>query len=317
MNIKLRRLAIVFLSFSFFLGLVGLTAAGFPVSGEKVLAEATGSNSKPAVTDSLEKKAAPKEENNPIDYAPLREKINQLTAGKQGVYGIYLKDLETGQVLNINGDRAFTAASTYKVPLNLFLYEKIIAGKVDPNSTIKYQPSDYEEGTGILQGEPYGKEFPIKYLSEISITVSDNIAKNMLERYLGGREEVLKYMAGLEAKTKSTEPYVNNLTSPHDLTIYMEEVMKMNAKYPEIAGKMMDDLMHTIYNDRINPLLPKDVKIAHKIGTQVNVLNDTGIIFHKKRPYILSIMTDKINYGEAYPTIQNISKAIYDFQDSL
>lgn len=251
---------------------------------------------------------------NSSNYEELKKEILALTKNKKGVYGVYLKDLKTGQVLQINGDLPFTAASTYKVPLNLYLYEKILKGEVDPNTELQYQAGDYEEGTGILQGKPIGSYFKIKDLAELSITVSDNVAKNMLERYLGGRPEVIKYMASLGGQV---QPNQKKLASPLDLSLYLEKALTMAKNHPEVTGKFIDDLKHTAFNDRINALLPSNVEVAHKIGNQVNVLNDTAIVFHKQRPYLLTIMSENISYSEAYPTIQAISKKIYDFQNSL
>ena len=48
----------------------------------------------------------------------------------------------------------------------------------------------------------------------------------------------------------------------------------------------MEDLQNTMWNDRINALLPKDVKVAHKIGNFQGVCNDVGIVFAEE-PYIL------------------------------
>jgi len=307
---KIRKpVIILLLSVSLLFGLFQAFMANFPTLDQKVMAD----TEQKTTTKEISQKPTNRQE----DYQGLRKKILAQIQGKQGKYGIYLKDLKTGQTISINGEQPFTAASTYKVPLNLYLYEKIISGEIDPNTRISYQASDYETGTGILQGTKVGTTFSIKYLSEISLTVSDNIAKNMLERYLGGRGKVLDYMAALEAKTIPHDPYVNNLTSPRDMSIYMEEVLRMSQKYPQIAGKLMSDLKHTQFNDRINVPLPKDVEVAHKIGTQINVINDTAIVFHTDRPYILTIMTGDINNNEAYATIHSISKLIYDFQESL
>lgn len=303
-----------------FLGLFGAVMAGFPFINQGALAETKKPSSAQTVNQKVTTPQAKTPAKQPVqkaNYESLRQQLLALTQGKQGIYGVYFKDLKTGQTFGINSNRAFIAASTYKVPLNLYLYEKIINGEIDPNTQIAYQASDYEEGTGILQATRVGTKFSIKYLSEISITHSDNIAKNMLERYLGGRAKVLEYMANLEAKTIPNDPYVNNFTSPRDMSIYMEEVLRMNSKYPEIAGKLMADLKHTIFNDRISAPIPTDVEVAHKIGTQINVVNDTAIVFAKERPYILTIMTDKIDYSEAYPTVRAISKKIYDYQVGL
>ncbi len=74
----------------------------------------------------------------------------------------------------------------------------------------------------------------------------------------------------------------------------------------------MSFFLNTKFNDRLPALLPETVKVAHKIGTQVKVFNDVGIVFAQK-PYIVSVMTDNINEAEAANVIANISKKIFDY----
>jgi beta-lactamase class A len=47
---------------------------------------------------------------------------------------------------------------------------------------------------------------------------------------------------------------------------------------------------------RLKRFLPPDVKVAHKTGTLPGVVNDAGIIFTKKKDYILAIFINKLNF---------------------
>jgi len=250
------------------------------------------------------------------NYAGLQVQLANLTVDKQGSYGIYVKDLHSARSLAINGDRAYTAASTYKVPLNLVLYQRIIDGTVDPDTKLQYTKGDFELGTGVLQGTKPGTMLPLRKLSELSITVSDNIGKNMIERFLGGKPAVAKAMQAMGGKLVPAEGQTT-LTSPREMSMYMEKFLAMHKQHPAVMEKLMYDLKHTIYNDRINPLLPANIEIAHKIGTQINVVNDTGIVYHPTKPYIVTFTSQNIKYCEAYPTIQVMSKRIYDLQSVL
>lgn len=62
---------------------------------------------------------------------------------------VYFIDLNTGQTFEINGYDSFIAASTYKVPLNFYLYTLITDGKIDPNMKVQYTQADYE-GVPVL-----------------------------------------------------------------------------------------------------------------------------------------------------------------------
>jgi len=129
----------------------------------------------------------------------------------------------------------------------------------------------------------------------------------MLIRYFE-RENIRKYMTqviGHEADFK----YV----SPVDMGIYMEAVLKLNKIYPKESEELLNSLKNTDFNDRIPLYLPKEVEVAHKIGNQVNVMNDVGVVFAQK-PFVLSAMTKEIDIDEACEVIGRITKMIYDFE---
>lgn len=75
---------------------------------------------------------------------------------------------------------------------------------------------------------------------------------------------------------------------------------------------MIEDLQNTMWNDRINKLLPKDVKVAHKIGNYEGVYNDVGIVFAEE-PYVLAVMSENADQSVASDVIAQISKKIYDY----
>lgn len=247
------------------------------------------------------------------NYDDLRKHILDYISLQDGIYGVYVKDLKTGRYFSVNGNAPYIAASTYKVPENLCLYEKVIAGEIDLDEEMVYTQADYETGTGSIQYQPLGTRYTLRELVKLNMTVSDNVAKNMIKRKLG-RETIINYMDSLGGRYL---PIDKNITSPRDMKIYMEKVLELNVKHPEVIGEFIHNLKHTEFNDRINKLLPPDIEVAHKIGNQVNVLNDVGIVYHPSNPYIITILSEHVRYSQASDTIPKISKMIYDYQDSL
>jgi beta-lactamase class A len=246
---------------------------------------------------------------NDKNYTKLINDITKFISTKKGTYGITFYSLTNAQSFSINGSLDYVAASTKKVPINLYLYQLITEKKINPNEKMTYTKADYEGGTGIIQYKKYGTKYTIRELSRLSIVYSDNCATNMLSRKLG-RTNILNYM---EKLVKHKVNRTKNISSPDDMQIYMSEVLKFQKSYPVLGNQFLYDLEHTVFNDRIPRYLPKNVKIAHKIGNQVRALSDVGIVFAGK-PYIVCIMTKDINEGETYKNIGTISKMIYDFE---
>ena len=242
------------------------------------------------------------------DLNVLRAELENYIKGFKGQYGIYYMNLEDEKEFGINDADVYIAASTVKIPLNLYLYKKIAEGSVDPAGTVTYMKGDYEGGTGSLQYKSVGGKYTVKELSRLSIKVSDNVATNMLLRLLG-RKNLKDYMRGLGGTVVEDS---RNVSCPKDMGLYMKKVYEFCNSNEALGKELMTSFENTIFKDRIPKLLPENIKIAHKIGNQVGALHDVGIIFAEE-PYILSIMSKNVNEAEGYDVIANISKKVYDF----
>lgn len=255
----------------------------------------------------------PQQLKNATNYQELKNNIQALISQYPGKYGVYFIDLNTGQTFEINGYDSFIAASTYKVPLNFYLYTLITDGKIDPNMKVQYTQADYEGGAGSIQADPVGSYYTIRELSRRSIEESDNIASNMIMRIVG-QDNYIKFMESLGA---NVIPYNSNVTSPRDMSIYMGNLLNYVKAHPDTAGELMYYLKNTIYNDRISYPIPDEIEVAHKIGNLSNVVNDTAIVFHPTKPYILTVLANNVDGSDdsyAYTVIRQISKMVYDFQ---
>ncbi len=247
------------------------------------------------------------------DYTALKASIEVMLRGKGGTYGIYVEDLATGMRFGVNPDLEFVAASTIKVPLVLFLYQEADAGRTDLGTAVAIEARDYEGGTGHLQYEALGTRYTLKELARFTLVESDNVATQMLIRYLG-RENFRAFVRSLGA---FITPDRENVTSPRDMATFFKALLDFQKKSPALAGEIMDSLLHTAFTDRLPALLPKDLPVAHKIGNQVRVMNDAGIVYVPGRPYIISVFTQDADEGQAVATIAQISKRVYDYQASL
>lgn len=244
------------------------------------------------------------------DYDKLKSELEAYVSRFKGQYGIYFVDLVSGYEFGINDTDEYTAASTVKVPLNYYVYKKIESGEVDAQDTIEYIKDDFESGTGILQSKKLeGKSFTIKYLLKLSIVYSDNIATNMLLRHFG-RKNLKNFMRTLGGTVVDDN---KNVSCPRDMAIYLKEVYQFCNENKELGKEFKNNLCNTVHNDRLPKLLPKDVKVAHKIGDQIQAVHDVGIIY-ADNPYILAVMSKGvISDEESRNVIAQVSKKVYDF----
>ena len=242
-----------------------------------------------------------------IDVDALKAALEQYLSKQEGRYGLYFKSLSTGQSFGICDREPFIAASTTKLPMNLLLYRKVAAGEIDLQQKLTYLQEDFEAGTGIIQASPYGTEYTVREAARLSIVCSDNCGINMIIRLLG-IENIRKYMQQLGGTIYYER---GHRSCPYDLAIYAEELYRFYQQAPEMAGILMEDLQNTQWNDRINKLLPEDVKVPHKIGNYPGVCNDVGIVLASE-PYVLAVMSDGVSQEAAPDVIAQLSGMIYD-----
>lgn len=251
-----------------------------------------------------------------VEYAGLKARLEQLLAGEKGTYGVVVLDIISGRVCAVKPLEQFHAASTFKLPMNIYLYKNMASGGINPGQRLVFEQKHYEGGTGKLQYKPLGSSFTIETLAEYSITHSDNVATNMLLSHLG-RQKVKNYMrsaGGLVVDDK------NNVSCPRDMAIYMKELIDLAAGTTEPYHRLISYLENTIYNERIPAPLPRDIKIAHKIGNwpATGSYHDVGLVRHPVNPYVIAVFSKNTpGPDHACNVIRLISKTVYDYQNSF
>lgn len=246
-----------------------------------------------------------------IDYRPLREDLRDYLSMQAGDYGFFFIDLRSGKTTGINDRAVFYAASTFKVPMTLYVYRRVAAGDLNHAMLLEMRPEHMEGGTGSLQFSPAGTQISVAELARCAIVYSDNVAANMLLERVG-RKAVKNYMTRLGG---TVVKYEENETCPRDMALYMREVVRFAGDNPW-GEKLLDHLRNTIYTDRIPHPLP-DVPVAAKIGSWpiTGTYNDVAYVEHPKRPYILAVFSRHTpGYGSAVRVIREVSRRIFDYQ---
>ena len=253
----------------------------------------------------------------PVDYSPLQKQIADYLATKQGTYGVFFKDLPSGRSFGINDTVPIPAASTVKVPIVLYINQLAAEGKLDWNEKVVYSSqTDYREGAGILHMVATdGDKYSIRVLSNLAITVSDNVATAILIRRLG-LERINDFMRSIGGKT--VYPEGQNITTAADMGTYVQAVLDFAPKRPDLGGRLLDDLAHTVYNVGLPGQLPPNTVVPHKEGDLPDMAGDIGVVY-SSRPYILVVLAKDISNPDRVfaEDIARTSKMAYDFQEHL
>ena len=86
------------------------------------------------------------------DYTQLVTKLEEFISGLPGEWGLYFKDLTSGNTFGISEELPVPAASTVKVPVVLYAANLVSQGKLSWNERLTYYAwRDWRGGAGSLQ----------------------------------------------------------------------------------------------------------------------------------------------------------------------
>jgi beta-lactamase class A len=249
-----------------------------------------------------------------IDVAGVQERLLGDISGLQGSYGIAVIDLSSGTVYGVNGNRLFRAASVNKMPIILTLYDRAAAGKVSLDQTLTISDADIQHyGTGTIQNSDARRVYSLRQLGDLMIQVSDNTAAFVLERYLG--QQAVQQNASRWHMDHTS--MADNTTTPADAVSLMANLSAGRLLPPDATQTILRLLKSTVFTDRLGSGLPTGVPLAHKVGTDVGVYNDSGIVMLPQRPYAIAVFSEDADEAEANAAFAKVSSDAYDFEVSL
>ena len=236
-------------------------------------------------------------------------KILGLTSKLKGEYGVFTYNLTAKNSYAFNAGEIFTAASLMKLPVILTLYQEAEAGRLDLETKYLLQQSDKRGGAGSLQSKPNGTTYTYRKLAEFMGQLSDNTAYAVLRRILGDQ----KIQQTIDNLGMNKTSLINDETTPEDMGLFFRKLYSGSIVTREHRDEILSFLTDTAYEDRIPKGVPAGIKVAHKIGNEVNVISDAGIVFASK-PFVIVIMSEEILEKEALETLPKITQIIWEFE---
>lgn len=235
------------------------------------------------------------------------EKVQELLNSKYNSpsYGIYVKQVATGNTAGINPQKEMYSASVTKLPYLYYVQEQLNKKVISPTTTYKYIPEvnhfkgSYEpEGSGSLSKTPDGKDYSVQELEDKIAKESDNVGHNILNYYVTHQSDQ-DFQKTLDKIAKKHWDVEKRDASAEMAGNVMEAVYQQN-------GSIIEALSSTKFDhQRIARDLP--VKVAHKIGDAYDFRHDVAIVYTNS-PYVIAIFTDHSDYE----TISKISKDVYE-----
>jgi len=262
-------------------------------------------------------------------------RLEKIVAAHNGIMGVSLKNLKTGEEICINGDELFPTASTIKLAVMVAAFDALVKGTAPFKGyydTKVYDAATSTGGSGFIRNFKDGTKVELKELMHMMITASDNIGTNMIVEWLGSLRPVNQWLKdhGFEhTRMASTvggriidDPEMRKtwglgLTTPNEMRRLMEMILSGEAGTTSTTDEMLRLLGHQYFDDGVAAAVPPTVWVGSKSGSLSRSRSDVAIVAAPTGTYILTVFTkDNVDSSwgrknEAEANIRKISKAIW------
>lgn len=116
-----------------------------------------------------------------------------------GKLGLGFKNFKTQEEYYINGDERFPAASTFKIPVLIELFNQVHSGKISLTDMIVMQEDDISPGSGVLSALMPGLSMSVRDYAVLMMIVSDNTGTDIIYN-LVGRENIAAMIKNMGLK---------------------------------------------------------------------------------------------------------------------
>jgi beta-lactamase class A len=237
----------------------------------------------------------------------LETRVHDIVDKFDGVIGIVILDLTDGRTFSLNADRVFPSASSIKIAVLLELYRQDqerrsgAKGKARLGDTYTFDPKDLVEDSQIMAGLTAGvTSVTNRDLAQFVVAVSDNAAANVLIdrvgmqnvnatlRTLGLKKTILRRkMMDIAAAQRGDE----NVSTPQEMARLLEMIYTGKALNKNLTDELIEQLKTLKKDSYLSYELPSGVELGDKPGSLDGMRTDSGIVFAKNRPFVVSVMT--------------------------
>lgn len=179
----------------------------------------------------------------------------------------------TGESYAFNDEAFMVAASTYKLPLNMYYYEMEREGTIAPDA--------YISRAGMTLDKIHYESL-VNSNNEVSIGLLYNLGqfrdyKECMRKYFSMTEQEIDYLY-----------YVDNYYCTRMMLDALSYLYEYRADFTEMLGYMKQAQPGAYFRAGVT-----EYEVAHKYGSFEGAFNDVGIIF-TPQPFLLAVYTQDV-----------------------
>ena len=229
-------------------------------------------------------------------------------------------------------EESFHAASTMKIPVMVELFHQAREGKLKLDDALIVKNEFHSVADGSVytldpaddsEADLYkvaGQTRSSRQLCELMITVSSNLATNLLIEKLGVENiratvhslhaDGMNVLRGVE-DGKAFAKGLNNTTTAHGLLQLLDAIARGEAVDQDSSRQMIEILEHQKFNEGVPAGLPPGTRVAHKTGEITKIHHDAAIVFAPK-PFVLVILVRGLaDIKDSAALMADITRVLY------
>jgi beta-lactamase class A len=254
----------------------------------------------------------------------LKEKIEAYDSRMEGVLGVAVLDLKTGERWSYHGKTLFPQASAIKIPILIEMFRWREEGKLSFAEQVTLQPSEVVGGSGVLQNRL--KNGPLTLtVEEIvreMIASSDNTATNWCIRRVGmaGINHTLSKLGFLSTRLQrimidqaAASRNEENISTPEEMVEIVKLIHEGNAVNPKASAGMIE--MMKLVKAGMRRAVPAPVEVASKVGEMTGVRTEAGIVYLPGRPFVIAVMGTFLKEPSA--PVEDITRMVFEHFSKL
>lgn len=257
-------------------------------------------------------------------WAKLEQKVAAYDKDLEGALGVAVIDLQTGKRWGYHADTVFAQASLIKVPILIEVFRLKEKGELRFDEKVTIDPAVRVGGSGVLQNRLKNGPLtvPVEEIVREMIASSDNTATNWLIRRVGmanvnktlrelgfAQTKLQRIMIDSAAAMRNEE----NISTPNEMALIFERIYRGNVLTPASREGMLAYLR--MVNGGMRKGLPEGVELASKTGEMEGVRTQTGIVYLKGRPFVLSVMG--VYLTEPNSPVETVTRFVFETMKKL
>jgi len=254
----------------------------------------------------------------------LRQRIATYDRDLDGVLGVAVIDLKSGKRWGHHADTIFAQASLIKVPILIEVFRLKEAGQLRFEEKVTIDPAIMVGGSGVLQNRLKNGPLTIEVEEVVRemIASSDHTAMNLLILRVGmanvnktlrdlgfSQTKLQRIMIDSAAAARNEE----NVSTPNEMASIFERIYRGNVLTAASREGMLAYLR--MVNGGMRKGLPEGVELASKTGEMEGVRTQTGIVYLKGRPFVLSVMG--VYLTEPNSPVETVTRMVFETMKKL